>query len=83
MRKFLFWPHLIAGVLAGLVILVMSVTGVLLTYEKQVVAWADSPANRVAIPDGSARLSIDQLLAAAPAKPTALTLSSDPPPPPN
>jgi uncharacterized iron-regulated membrane protein len=78
MRKFLFWPHLIAGVLVGLVILVMSITGVLLTYEKQVVAWADSPANRVAIPDGSARLSIDQLLAASPAKPTALTVSSDP-----
>ncbi len=78
MRKFLFWPHLAAGVVAGLVILVMSVTGVLLTYEKQVVAWADSPANRVPIPDGSARLSIDQLLAVAPAKPTALTLSNDP-----
>ena len=26
MRKFLFWPHLIAGVAAGIVILVMSVS---------------------------------------------------------
>ena len=42
LRKFIFWPHLIAGVLAGIVILVMSVTGVLLTYERQLIAWSDS-----------------------------------------
>ena len=77
MRKFLFWPHLIAGVLAGVVILVMSVTGVLLTYEKQVIAWADQPHNRVSVPDGASRLTIDQILAAA-SNPTVLTLSSDP-----
>lgn len=41
-RKVLFWMHLTAGVAAGLVILLMSVTGVLLTYEKQILAWADS-----------------------------------------
>ena len=77
MRKFLFWPHLLAGVLAGIVILVMSVTGVLLTYEKQVIAWADRPFNTVSAPHGAARLTIDQLLAAAP-NPTAITLSSNP-----
>ena len=33
--------HLTAGVTAGLVILVMSVTGVLLTYERQITEWAD------------------------------------------
>ena len=42
LRKFIFWPHLIAGVLTGIVILVMSVTGVLLTYERQLIAWSDS-----------------------------------------
>lgn len=42
LRSLIFWPHLIAGVCAGLVILVMSVTGVLLTYERQILAWADS-----------------------------------------
>jgi uncharacterized iron-regulated membrane protein len=42
LRTFIFWPHLIAGVLAGIVILVMSVTGVLLTYERQLIAWSDS-----------------------------------------
>jgi uncharacterized iron-regulated membrane protein len=40
-RRVFFWLHLSAGVVAGLVVLVMSVTGVLLTYEKQMVAWAD------------------------------------------
>lgn len=38
LRKLLFWLHLSVGVVAGLVILVMSVTGVLLTYEKQLLA---------------------------------------------
>ena len=42
LRTFIFWPHLIAGVCAGVVILLMCVTGVLLTYERQLVAWADS-----------------------------------------
>ena len=40
-RSLIFWPHLVCGVAAGIVILVMSATGVLLTYEKQMIAWAD------------------------------------------
>ena len=42
MRTIFFWLHLCLGVAAGAVILVMSVTGVLLTYEKQTVAWMDT-----------------------------------------
>ena len=34
-RKILFWAHLSCGVAAGLIILLMSATGVLLTYERQ------------------------------------------------
>lgn len=41
LRRVLFWMHLTAGVLAGLVILLMSVTGVLLAYEKQIIRMAD------------------------------------------
>ncbi len=77
MRRFLFWPHLVAGVLAGLVILLMCVTGVLLTYEKQLLAWADRAVNTVPIAPGASRLPIDQLLGAA-AKPIALTLINRP-----
>src|SRR5690606_1179664 len=40
-RKTVFWIHLVCGVAAGLVILMMSVTGVLLTYERQMLEWAD------------------------------------------
>ena len=40
-RKIVFWIHLPVGVTAGLVILMMSVTGVLLTYQKQMTEWAD------------------------------------------
>lgn len=32
-RTFLFWTHLVVGVAAGLIILMMSPTGVILTYE--------------------------------------------------
>ncbi len=41
LRKLFFWLHLVAGVVAGLVILVMAVTGVLLTYERQMLDWAN------------------------------------------
>jgi uncharacterized iron-regulated membrane protein len=40
-RKVVFWLHLSAGIVAGIVVLIMSVTGVLLTYEKQIIAWTD------------------------------------------
>lgn len=40
-RKTLFWMHLVAGVSAGAVVLIMSVTGVALTYQKQMTEWAD------------------------------------------
>jgi uncharacterized iron-regulated membrane protein len=42
LRSILFWLHLACGVLAGAVILIMSVTGVLLTYQRQIAAWADT-----------------------------------------
>jgi len=40
-RKVLFWIHLVTGLLAGIVIFVMAVTGVLLAYERQMVGSAD------------------------------------------
>ncbi len=62
-RTVLFWCHLVAGLAAGIVILVMSVTGVLLTYEKQMIHWADTRAIRVAPPAVAApRLDLDTLI---------------------
>jgi len=41
MRRTLFWIHLIAGVIAGSIILVMSLTGVVLAYERQMIDWLE------------------------------------------
>ena len=61
LRTLIFWPHLIAGVIAGAIILLMSVTGVILTYERQLIAWSDSGfrSNPAA---GASRLSPESLL---------------------
>jgi uncharacterized iron-regulated membrane protein len=63
-RSTIFWLHLICGVAAGLVILMMSVTGVLLTYERQILAWAESRTYE-APAQGAERLPVEELLAAA------------------
>lgn len=41
LRRVVFWAHLACGLSAGLVILMMSITGVLLTYQKQMTEWSD------------------------------------------
>ncbi|MBO0726083.1 MAG: PepSY domain-containing protein [Blastocatellia bacterium] len=65
-RRILFWCHLAVGVVAGLVILIMSVTGVLLTYERQITYWADTRNYQVTPPSPeAARLSVEALLAKA------------------
>lgn len=63
-RQTLFWLHLTCGVLAGLVILMMSVTGVLLTYERQLSAWAEHVAFAPPTP-GATPLPLEALLARA------------------
>jgi uncharacterized iron-regulated membrane protein len=62
-RRLLFWIHLCAGVTAGLVVLVMSVTGVLLAYEKQVTAWADRGYRSRPPADDAPAPSVESLLA--------------------
>jgi uncharacterized iron-regulated membrane protein len=63
-RKTLFWMHLACGVVAGVFILLMSATGVALTYERQMTEAAARGNHVVAVP-GQRRLSIDALAAAA------------------
>jgi uncharacterized iron-regulated membrane protein len=81
LRRVVFWIHLGAGLVAGSVVFIMSVTGVLLTYEKQMATWADTRAFQVT--PGPSRLSADALIAPARAAadnaaPTQLTMWSDP-----
>jgi uncharacterized iron-regulated membrane protein len=84
LRKFLFWPHLVAGLLSGLVIAVMCFTGTVLAFEKEIVAWSERDARRVAPPtDGAPPLDVSELTARFTAArphlvPTAITFSSDP-----
>jgi uncharacterized iron-regulated membrane protein len=62
-RKLIFWCHLTAGTLAGIVIFIMSVTGVLLAFEKQLTRWVDTRSYTVADPSpGTPRLSVETLL---------------------
>jgi uncharacterized iron-regulated membrane protein len=63
-RTVLFWMHLAAGAAAGIVILIMSVTGVALTYEKQVIEWADRTA-WTAPAGATAHLAPEAVIAAA------------------
>ena len=82
-HKIIFWCHLPVGVIAGLVVLIMSVTGLLLTYERQIIAWADTRNYNVTQPYAEApRLTVETLLAkvreAQPdAPPSSITLFSD------
>ena len=63
MRRIVFWTHLTIGLTAGLIVLIMSVTGVLLTYEKQILAWADRPAGIVPPSADAVPLTVESLLA--------------------
>jgi len=41
-KRIVFWSHLITGVAAGFVILFLSITGVLLTYEQQIISSVEN-----------------------------------------
>lgn len=81
-RKVLFWTHLACGVATGLVIAMMSLTGVILTYERQLVEWAERDL-RAEPPAGAERLPLDALVASVRAdrpgfEPTSVSVSADP-----
>ncbi len=82
-RKVFFWLHLIAGVLAGIVILLMSVTGVVLAFERQILAFAERDLRAPAAQASGAPLPLSRVVAAAQAtagdaKPTNVIVRSDP-----
>lgn len=83
-RKILFWMHLSAGVVAGIIIAIMSITGASMAFEPQILDWADRDARQVQLPALDAqRLPIDELLARVraartEAQPSAVTVYSEP-----
>lgn len=42
LRTVIFWAHLVTGLSAAAIVVIMSATGVLLTYQRQVQSWADT-----------------------------------------
>jgi uncharacterized iron-regulated membrane protein len=83
-RSILFWLHLVAGVVAGVIILIMCVTGVAIAFEKQTIAAVEGEIRRVdpAAPD-AARLTVDELLAKVRetqtnGRPSGITIYSNP-----
>jgi uncharacterized iron-regulated membrane protein len=81
LRKSLFWIHLATGCVVGLIVLVMSVTGVLLTYERQITSWADRGMRSTPPSAGAARLPVEAMLANVTAQngalPSAITMRAD------
>jgi uncharacterized iron-regulated membrane protein len=82
-RKIIFWCHLTTGVIGGIIVLIMSVTGVLLMYEKQIILWADTRNYRAEPPSGATRLPVEALInrvqqSQPDAVPATITLRSDP-----
>ena len=82
-RKTLFWLHLISGVLAGIVIFVMCVTGALLAFQANILEFAESDM-RVVVPptESAARLPTSEIVAKTIAakpnlKPSSITLQND------
>lgn len=83
LRKIVFWLHLAVGLSAGSVVLVMSITGILLAFERPLTEWADRDLRVTPTEVGAPRLSFDTLLAGVRAAdqnamPSGLTLRSDP-----
>lgn len=81
-RKIIFWLHLTAGVTAGLVILLLSATGVLLAFERQIVAFADRDLRATAAAAAGTPLPLSRVVAAAvaaapDAKPSNVIVRSD------
>ncbi len=76
LRRAIFWIHLAVGVTASSVVLMLAVTGVILTYEAQLNRWAlreyraDPPA-----PD-AAPLGLDELIAGVTGEPPARVVAA-------
>jgi len=63
LRSILFWMHLGVGTVAGLFILNMAVSGILISYQKQITALAERDQRTVAIPAGATPLDLEALVA--------------------
>jgi uncharacterized iron-regulated membrane protein len=81
LRSTIFWCHLIVAAFVGVIVAVMSVTGVALAYQRQVQYWADTRHFQAAPPSEGAAPSlaagVDAVRRATSAVPTTLTIRRD------
>jgi uncharacterized iron-regulated membrane protein len=59
-HRLIFWGHLIIGLLGGVVILSMAVTGLMISYEAQLLDWANRDLH---VTPGAAHLDVETLVA--------------------
>ena len=64
-HRFIFWAHLIAGLLVGVIVLSMACSGLLIAYETQLMDWANRDVRVQAPAVNSTRLGVEALLAKA------------------
>lgn len=61
-RRSIFWAHLVVGVVAGLVILTMAVTGIMYAYQRQIIGTAERGIAQIQPPkDGARALGLEEL----------------------
>jgi len=83
-RQILFWIHFTAGVVCGLAIGLMCLTGTVLAFEKDLVAWAERDARRIDPASmGAPRLTLDEMQqrlrnARPDARPASIVIQNDP-----
>lgn len=82
-HRLIFWAHLITGIVAGVVILSMAVSGLLIAYETQLMDWANRDLRVIPPAENSQRLGIESLLARARVaqptlNPSGITWKADP-----
>ncbi len=76
LRRAIFWIHLAVGVTASIVILMLAVTGAILTYEAQLNRWALREYRAAPPAPGAAPLGLDELIASVAGEPPAGRVAS-------
>lgn len=82
-RNIIFWIHLTCGVVAGIFIFLMCVTGALLSFQSNILKMAEGGMRYVSVPENARRLPVREMVAKAlearpNAKPTTVTMQNDP-----
>lgn len=80
-HRLIFWSHLIVGLLVGVIVLSMAISGLLIAYETQLMDWANRDLRVVVPAEGGARLGVESIVARARSEnlqPSGVTVKADP-----